>query len=81
MSRIIDRKSYELITRELAQCRLESRDSRVVPVVDRGYSRFNLHERYHSISPAYTRIYGRSIEDAYRNADVFLETVPPDELN
>jgi PAS domain S-box-containing protein len=85
MSRIIDGKSYDLITKELAQCRLELHDSKELfrllseNIHDLIFIKDTVHNRFLFVSPTYSRIYGRPIEEAYQNADLFLETVHPDD--
>lgn len=85
MSRIIDGKSYDLITRELAQCRLELRDSKELfrllseNIHDLIFIKDTAQNRFLFVSPTYARIYGRPVEDAYQNVDIFLETVYPDD--
>jgi PAS domain S-box-containing protein len=85
MSRIIDGKSYDLITKELAQCRLELRDSKELfrlvseNIHDLLFVKDTAQNRYLFVSPTYARIYGQPVEEAYQNADLFLESVHPDD--
>jgi PAS domain S-box-containing protein len=85
MSRIIDGNSYDLITKELAQCRLELHDSKELfrllteNIHDLIFVKDTLQNRFIFVSPTYNRIYGRPVEEAYQNVDLFLETLHPDD--
>jgi PAS domain S-box-containing protein len=85
MSRIIDGKSYDLITKELVQCRLELHDSKELfrllteNIHDLIFVKDTVQNRFLFVSPTYNRIYGRPVEEAYQNVDLFLETVHPDD--
>lgn len=85
MSRIIDGNSYDLITKELAQCRRELHDSKELfrllteNIQDLIFVKDTLQNKFIFVSPTYNRIYGRPVEEAYQNVDLFLETLHPDD--
>lgn len=85
MTRIIDGKSYDLITKELAQCRLELHNSKELfrllteNIHDLIFVKDTVQNRFLFVSPTYNWIYGRPVEEAYQNVDLFLETVHPDD--